>query len=105
MTLERKNLESQELKDQGIALAEGLAGFGGGYASVGGQAIEMIERFAGRPDGEGGLAGEVREEFLEAVVGESGEGIARGDGAAGAGIATFKMNGADLGTEQRCANF
>ena len=55
----------------------------------------MIEGFAGRPDGEGGLA-ELREKFLEAVVGESGEGIARGDGAAGAGIATFKMNGADL---------
>ena len=35
------------------------------------------------------------ETFLKAVEGDAGEGIARGDGAAGAGIATFEMDFAD----------
>ena len=36
------------------------------------------------------------EAFLEAVERDAGEGIARGDGAAGAGIAALEMDFADL---------
>jgi len=76
-------------------LAEELAGFGGGDAGIGGEAIEMVETGAGRPRGKRGFA-ELGEALLEAVDRVAGEGIARGNGAAGAGIAALEMNFADL---------
>lgn len=82
------------LEDQGIALAEEFGGFGGGDSGVRRQAIKMVEARARGVWWEGEFA-ELNETFLEAVVGLAGVGITGGDGAAGAGIAPFKVYGAD----------
>ena len=76
-------------------MPEEFAGFGGGDAGVGGEAIEMVEAGAGGPRGERGFA-ELREALLEAIEHDARERIARGNGAPRAGIATLKMNFADL---------
>ena len=78
-----------------IALAEELAGFGGGDAGVGGEAIEMVEAGARRPRGKRGFA-ELGEALLEAIECDASKGIARGNGAAGAGVTALEMNFADL---------
>ncbi len=59
----------------------------------------MVEAIAGGPRGQGGLA-LLGEAFLEAFDGDAGEGIARGDGAAGAGIAALEMDFADLEADE-----
>jgi hypothetical protein len=104
MPLERKP-KSADSKDQryisefremeGIADAEEFVCFGGGYAGVGGEAIEVIEAGAGGPGREGGFA-ELGEAFLEAFEDFAGLGIARRDGAAGAGIAALEIDFADF---------
>ena len=76
-------------------LAEEFAGFGRGDAGVGGEAVEVIEAVAGRPRGQGGLA-KLGEMFLEAFEDFASAGIAWGDGAAGAGMAAFKIYFADF---------
>jgi len=55
----------------------------------------MVEAGARGPRGKRGFA-EIGETLLEAVEGDAGEGIARGNGAAGAGIAALEMDFADL---------
>ena len=77
-----------------VVNAEEFVGFGAGDAGVGGQAVVMIEAFLRRPWRQRGFA-ELGEAFLEAVESFAGAGIARGDGAAGAGIAAFKVNVTD----------
>ena len=76
-------------------LAEEFAGFGGGDAGVGGEAIEVVEAVAGRPRRQGGLA-ELGEKFLEAFEDFTGAGITRGYRAAGAGMAAFKIHFANF---------
>ena len=78
-----------------MVFAEELAGFGGGDAGVGGEAVEMVEAAAGRPRGERGFA-ELGEALLEAVESNTREGIARRNGAAGTGIAALELDFADL---------
>ena len=78
-----------------VAEAEEFAGFGGGDASVDGEAIEMIEALARRPGGEGLLA-ELGETLLEAVEIGAGEGIARGNGTTSARIAAFEREFPDF---------
>lgn len=78
-------------KSEKVTCAEELVDFEAGYASVGGEAVEVVESGGGRPWGEGGFA-ELREALLESVDGRAGVGIARGHWAAGAGVAAFKMN-------------
>src|SRR5208283_2674705 len=87
--------EGRALQRQGIALAEELTGFGRGNTRVGGEAIEVVEARARGPRGEHRFA-ELSEALLEAVERDAGEGIARGDGAARAGIAALEMDFADL---------
>ena len=72
-----------------IAGAEEFVGFGGGDAGVGGEAVEVVEAIAGGPGCESGFAlfGEM---LLEAGEWDAGVGIARGDGAAGAGVAALE---------------
>jgi len=72
-----------------IADAEEFVGFGGGDAGVGGEAVEVVEAGAGGPGREGGFA-ELGEVFLEAFEDFAGLGIARWDGATGAGIAALE---------------
>ncbi len=55
----------------------------------------MVETIDGGPGGERCLA-LLDEKFLEAIEGLTGVGIAGGDRTAGAGIATFKIDRADL---------
>jgi len=76
-------------------LAEEFGRFGRGDAGVGGEAVEMIEAGARGPRGKRGFA-ELSEALLEAVERDAGEGIARGNGAAGTGIAALEMDFADL---------
>ena len=80
---------------EGIADAEEFVGFGGGDASVGGEAVEVVEAGAGGPGRESGFA-ELGEAFLEAVEGFAGEGIAGRDGATGAGIAALEIDFTDF---------
>ena len=84
----------QSAEDETVTLAEEFAGLGASYASVGRETIEMIEARSGGPGRQRGFA-ELGEALLEAVDGFAGAGIARGDGAAGAGVAPFKMDVAD----------
>jgi hypothetical protein len=79
--------ESGEKK--GIAYAEEFGVFGGGYAGVGGEAVEVVEAGAGGPGRQGGFA-ELGEAFLEAFEDFAGLGIAGRDGATGAGIAALE---------------
>jgi len=103
----RRSVVALLQKREGVALVEGFARFGAGYAGVRGEAIVVIETIDWGPGRERGFA-ELGEMFLEALKGFAGVGIARGDGAAGAGIAAFKVNFADgepdgtalLGAEQ-----
>jgi len=76
-------------------LAEEFVGFGGGAAGVRGEAVEMVEAGARGPWGERSFA-ELGEAFLKAVERDAGEGIARRNGAARAGIAALEMDFADL---------
>jgi hypothetical protein len=78
-----------------IADAEEFVGFGGGDAGVGGEAVEVVEAGAGGPGRESGLA-ELGEAFLEAFEDFAGLGIARRDGATGAGIAALEIDFADF---------
>ena len=55
----------------------------------------MVEAVAGGPRGQGGLA-ELSEKFLEAFEDFAGAGIARGNGAAGTGMAAFEIHLADF---------
>jgi hypothetical protein len=80
---------------EGIADAEEFIGFGRGDASVGGEAVEVVEAGAGGPGRQGGFA-EVGEAFLEAFEDFAGLGIAGRDGAAGAGIAALEIDFADF---------
>ena len=89
---DRGHIHSRE--DEGVVEAEEFARFGGGDSGVGRETIKMVEAGARGPGGEGGFAltGEV---LLEAVEILAGLGIARRDGAAGAGVAAFKVDFAD----------
>jgi hypothetical protein len=78
-----------------IADAEEFVGFGGGDAGVGGEAVEVVEAGAGGPGRKGGFA-ELGEAFLEAFEDFAGLGIARRNGAAGAGIAALEIYFADF---------
>jgi len=73
---------------KGVGEAEDLAGFGGGNAGVGGEAVEVVEAVARRPGGEAGLA-EVGKALLETFEGNTGAWIARGHGTTGTRIAAF----------------
>src|SRR5216684_3253990 len=77
-----------------VAEAEGLAGFGGGDAGVGGDAVEMVEA-GGRGPGRKSFAAQVAEAFLEAGDFGGGLRVARRDGAAGARVAALEMDFAD----------
>ncbi|MDQ1406798.1 MAG: hypothetical protein QOG55_2427 [Acidobacteriaceae bacterium] len=77
---------------------EGLAGFGGGDAGVGGEAVEMLEAIGVGPGRKMGAA-LLGEAFLEADDVGPGLGIARGDGAADAWVAAFKGDFADVETD------
>lgn len=77
---------------------EGLAGFGGGDAGVGGEAIEMLEAVGVRPGRQMGapLLGEM---FLKADDVGAGVWIACWDGAADTRVAAFKSDFADVETD------
>ena len=74
-----------------VGETEKFAGFGGRDAGVGGEPVEVIETSAGGPGRERRLA-EVGETLLKAFEDNACAGIARGNGAARARIAAFKMN-------------
>src|SRR6266849_4130918 len=74
-----------------VAEAEGLAGFGWGYAGVDGQAIKMVEAGGGGPGGQS-FAAQVAETFLEAEDFGGGVRVARWNGAAGAGVAALEVD-------------
>ena len=76
---------------------EGLAGFGGGDAGVGGEAIEMLEAVGVRPERKMGAA-LLGEMFLKADDVGASVGIACGDGATDAWVAAFKGDFADVKT-------
>src|ERR1700674_5403610 len=75
-----------------------LAGFGGGDAGVGGQAVEMLEAIGVGPGRKMGAA-LLGEMFLKVDGVGTGMRIARGNGAADAGVATFKGDFADVETD------
>src|SRR5713226_7672383 len=77
-----------------VAKAEGLAGFGWGYAGVDGQAIKMVEAAGGGPGGQS-FAAQIAETLLEADDVGAGLRVASGNGAAGAGMAALEMDFAD----------
>jgi len=79
---------------EGVGEAEEAAGLGGGDASIGGEAVEVVEAGGGGPRGESGFA-ELREAFLKGFDGNAGVRIARRDRAAGAGIAALEAYFAD----------
>src|SRR6266849_6346073 len=74
-----------------VAEAEGLAYFGGGDAGVYGQAIKMVEAGGWGP-GRQSFAAQVAEAFLEAEDFGGGVRVARGNGAAGTGIAALEVD-------------
>ena len=74
---------------EGVGEAEKFAGFGRGNASVGGEFVEVVEARTGRPGGESRFA-EMGEMFLKAGENLAGAGIARGNRAAGARVATLE---------------
>src|SRR6266404_6790472 len=71
-----------------------ISGFGGGYAGVYGQAVEMVEAGCWRP-GRKSFAAEIGETLLEADEVGCGLRVAGGDGAAGAGVAALEIYFAD----------
>lgn len=74
--------------------AEEFPGLGRSNASVGGDAVEMVEARTGRRSGKSGFA-LVGEAFLETVEVGAGVRIPRGYGTTGAGIATFQLHFTD----------
>jgi hypothetical protein len=78
-------------KSERVASTEEFVGLKAGYASVRREAVEVVEAGGGGPRGQGGFA-ELSEALLKTVDGCAGVGITRGDWAAGAGVAAFKMN-------------
>ena len=88
-------LRSLLCENQRIADAKGFAGFGGGDARGGGEAVEMLEAVGVRP-GRELRAALLNETFLKADDVGAGVGIARGDGAADAWIAAFNGDFADV---------
>jgi len=87
-----------ETEGEGVVEAEGFAGLRGGYAGVGGEAIEVVEAGARRPGWQGGFA-LLREMLLERGDELASARIARGNGTAGTRIAAFEMNFADGETD------
>src|SRR5229473_8455093 len=77
-----------------VADAEGLAGFGWGYAGVDGQAIKMVEAAGGGPGGQS-FAAQIAEAFLETDDFFGGLRVARGNGATGARVAALEVHFAD----------
>lgn len=86
------------LEKQSVADVEGLAGFGGGYAGVGGEAVEMLEAVSVRPGRQIGAA-LLGEMFLKADDVGAGVRIACGNRAADAWVAAFKGDFADVETD------
>ena len=74
--------------------AKEFAGFGGGDAGVGGEAIEVVKALARRPGRQSGLA-LLSELLLECGNRLAGAGIARRHGTTGAGVAAFEMDVTD----------
>lgn len=75
-----------------------FAGFGGGDAGVGGEAVEMLEAVGVGPGWKGSVA-QFGEAFLEADRVDSCVGSARGDGAADAGVAALEGDFAEVETD------
>ncbi len=81
-------------KNQRIANAENSTRFGWGNARVGGHAVVMVEASFGSPRRDV-RAAIIAEDFLKAGNDFAGARIARRNGAAGTGIAAFKIHFAD----------